>query len=117
MLLKISLTLLVVGISLLAGRLAFRSDRTESTSFALGLGEAFAAGVFLGAGLIHMLGDADSTFNAQGIDFPYAPLLCGAVLLLLLWVEHLGHLMAQRSGQRSHVLPLTAVAMFRFIRC
>lgn len=111
MLLKISLTLLVVGISLLAGRLAFRSDRSESTSLALGLGEAFAAGVFLGAGLIHMLGDADATFNAQGIDFPYAPLLCGAVLLLLLWAEHLGHLMAQRSGQSSHVLPLTAVAM------
>ena len=108
---KVSLTLLVVAISLLAGRFAFRSDATSQPSVALGIGEAFAAGVFLGAGLIHMLGDADATFGAQGIDFPYAPLLCGAVLLLLLWAEHAGHLMAQRSGQATAVLPLTAVAM------
>jgi zinc transporter ZupT len=109
--LKFSLTLIVVLVSLVAGWLSLRAGESQGKQDALGIGEAFAAGVFLGAGLIHMLGDADATFDAQGVDFPYAPLLCGAVVLALLWAEHFGDLVARQSGPASAVLPLTAVAM------
>ncbi|MEM7430271.1 MAG: hypothetical protein AAF441_29800, partial [Pseudomonadota bacterium] len=40
---------------------------------------AFAAGIFLGAGLIHVLGDASSTFDSAGTDYPFAMVLCGAM--------------------------------------
>ena len=109
--LKLALTLFVVAVSLVAGRLSLRAKADQRDQTTLGLGEAFASGVFLGAGLIHMLGDADAAFNDAGVDFPYAPLLCGAVLLALLWAEHLGDAVAKRSGQDSSVMPLTAVAM------
>ena len=109
--LKLFLTLFVMVVSLMGGYLALRSTRATGRQFALGVGEAFASGVFLGAGLIHMLGDADATFHDEGVDFPYAPLLCGVVLLALLWAEHLGDSLAKRSGASSEVLPLTAVAM------
>lgn len=109
--LKIGLTLVVVFISLVAGSLALRAGTRTGKQQALGLGAAFAAGVFLGAGLIHMLGDADSTFNEQGVDYPWAPLLCGAVVLALLAAEHFGDVMSKHSSASSTVLPITAVAM------
>lgn len=53
-------------------------------------GEALAAGVFLGAGLIHMLGDAAGDFAAANVDYPWPFFLCGAVVLALLLLEHVG---------------------------
>jgi solute carrier family 39 (zinc transporter), member 1/2/3 len=108
---KLTLTLVVVLISLLAGRAAFNANRGDRDHPWLGMAESFGAGVFLAAGLVHMLGDADSTFVAQGVDYPFAPMICGAVLMLLLWVEHVGHSFADRSIGGSHILPITAVVM------
>ena len=109
---KLWLTLLVVFISALAGWLALRATPTRTgKQKALDVGEAFAAGVFLGAGLIHMLGDADASFNEQGIGYPWAPLLCGVVVLALLAAEHVGNVVSKSEGGSSVVLPLTAVAM------
>ena len=89
--LKLLLVLVVVLVSVAAGRPALRSGSSDRQRPALGLGEAFAAGVFLGAGLIHMLGDAQGAFDSAGVDYPYPMVTCGAVMLLLLWVEHLAN--------------------------
>ena len=43
------------------------------------IGEALASGVFLGAGLLHMLNDAAREFNELGYQYPLAYLLCGIV--------------------------------------
>ena len=52
-------------------------------------GNAFAAGIFLGIGLIHMLGDASEAWrDSLGWDYPMALLLAGGAFLLLLWFEH-----------------------------
>ena len=109
--LKLTLTLVVVVMSLLTGRIALQAKPQRRLRPALGVGEAFAAGVFLGAGLIHMLGDADAAFVMQGIDFPFAPMICGVVMLALLWIEHLGQRPDQQVGHQAAVLPLTALAM------
>jgi len=55
----------------------------------LSLGNAFAGGVFLGAGLIHMLPDANEKFNllAKASGYPLAALLCGCGFLLVLFLE------------------------------
>lgn len=109
--LKFTLTLVVIAISLIAGRVALQTRPRQALRPALEVGEAFAAGVFLGAGLIHMLGDADSAFVTQGVDFPFAPMICGVVMLILLWIEHLGQKRTGEAAQPGSVMPLTAVSM------
>lgn len=54
----------------------------------LGWGNAFAAGVFLGAGLIHMLPDADAAWVALGWSYPMAFLMAAVAFVLMLLIEH-----------------------------
>ena len=109
--LKLLLVLVVVLVSLAAGRPALRSGSSDHQRPALGLGEAFAGGVFLGAGLIHMLGDAQAAFDREGVDYPYPMVICGGVMLLLLWVEHLANHAAEHSRGDQRIVPLTAAFM------
>ncbi len=51
-------------------------------------GNAFAAGIFLGTGLIHMLGEAGVVWRALGYSYPFAPLLTAAGFLGMLLAEH-----------------------------
>lgn len=53
------------------------------------LGNAFSGGVFLGAGLLHMLPDAGENFRtfAGDIDFPFPSLICGGGFLFILFLE------------------------------
>lgn len=73
-------------------------------------GEAVAAGVFLGAGLIHMLGDSASDFAAARVDYPWPYLLCGSVVLALLLLEHVGTAIRGR-GDGNTIIALLATAM------
>lgn len=54
------------------------------------VGETIATGIFLGAGLIHMLPEANVLFQKQNLHYPFAQLITGATFLLFLWLEHLG---------------------------
>jgi len=109
--LKAILVAVVVAVALMAGGPVLRRRAAPTQRRALGWGEAFAAGIFLGAGLIHMLGDADGDFAAAGVAYPFAPALCGAIVLLLLWIEHLGTRIAERQGGASPIVPLMAAVM------
>lgn len=54
------------------------------------LGNALAGGVFLGAGLIHLLPDAIDSYRAvlgPDLDYPLASLVCAAGFLLVLLIE------------------------------
>lgn len=53
-------------------------------------GEALACGVFLGAGLIHLLADANHEFLSFHIHYPWAFAITGLVFLIMLWLEHVG---------------------------
>lgn len=75
-------------------------------------GEAIAAGVFLGAGLIHMLADSASEFSAHHVDYPVPFLLCGGIFLLLLFLEHIGReVYSHASGERSPLFAVLAMIM------
>lgn len=54
----------------------------------VGGGNAFAAGLFLGIGLLHFLPESNEAFSLLAITFPAASLLAMAAFLLLLLLEH-----------------------------
>lgn len=54
----------------------------------LGFGNSFAAGVFLAAGLVHMLPDADAIWRGLGFEFPVAFALSAVALTSMLLIEH-----------------------------
>ena len=54
----------------------------------LGWGNAFAAGVFLSAGLIHMLPDADRIWTGLAWSYPMAFALAALAFVFMLLVEH-----------------------------
>lgn len=64
-------------------------------------GESLACGVFLGAGLIHMLGDANQQFSDRGYHYPFALLIAGIVFLILLLLEHIGREVYEHDGAAS----------------
>jgi zinc transporter ZupT len=53
------------------------------------IGESFASGVFLGAGLLHMLPDATNAFIKAGYHYPLSFLIAASIFLLLLLLEHI----------------------------
>jgi zinc transporter 1/2/3 len=78
----ILLAALLGGLLPLAGRPASRRSHFMSW------GNAFAAGIFLGTGLIHMLGEATEAWSALGWHYPMPLLLAATGFMLFLLVEH-----------------------------
>jgi zinc transporter 1/2/3 len=83
--------LFVVGVlaaAALGGAIPLRHRADLGGGRMLAWGNAFAAGVFLGAGLIHMLPDASSSWSSLGWDYPMAFLLAAGGFVLMLLFEH-----------------------------
>ena len=75
-------------------------------------GEAIAAGVFLGAGLIHMWADSAGEFAEHGVGYPIPFVLCGVVFLVLLFLEHVGReIYSHHTGERNPLFAILAVIM------
>ncbi len=108
---KVLSVVLIFIITLLAGLYPFIRKFKTSKPLEFPAAEALASGVFLGAGLIHMLGDASQSFLAQGIEYPIAFLLAGAVFLLLLWFEHLARRLYEHGGSNNPAFAILAVVI------
>ncbi|CAA0091206.1 Uncharacterised protein [BD1-7 clade bacterium] len=87
---KIIAVLLIFLSTLIAGYIPFRQRIHAPDNVEFPRGEALACGVFLGVGLIHMLGDSANQFQAIGSRYPWAFMLAGSAFLLLLLMEHIG---------------------------
>lgn len=92
-LLKVILAMIILFAAIIGGLWPFikkahlSGDAIKELDFPLG--ESLASGIFLGAGLLHMLPDAASSFNLAGYHYPFAFLLAGLSFLLLLLLEHI----------------------------
>ena len=86
---KLIAIIAIAAVGLAGGWFALWAERKGGAETFFSLGSAFAAGVFMGAGLIHLLGDAVQGFNKAwpGLDYPLAFLLAGASCVLILWLE------------------------------
>jgi hypothetical protein len=104
--LKLLSIIAIFVMTILAGIIPFRHRLQSLKGHEFPIGEALACGVFLGAGLIHMLGDAEQGFMQAGIHYPLASVLCGSVFLGLLLLEHIG---TELNHHRSHNSPAIAV--------
>ena len=85
--LKLLLMLVILAAAWVGGLIPLRRESEDSPRL-LSWGNAFAAGIFLGIGLIHMLGEASTNWKSLGYRYPMAPLLAGGAFLVLLWLEH-----------------------------
>lgn len=87
--LKLVAILLVFGAGMLGGLLPWRVAGLRRSEVYLGWGNAFAGGVLLAAGLIHLLGDAASGFATiwPDVDYPWAFTVAAGAFLLILGIE------------------------------
>lgn len=81
--------ILIFGMTVMAMIYPFLQHRVNPNHELLKIGEPLAAGVFLGASLLHMLSEAASQFEAQHIGYPWPFLIAGSIFLLFLYLEHL----------------------------
>ncbi len=109
--LKLLSALAIFFITLFAGSYPFIKKAKSLKALDFPIGEALACGVFLGAGLIHMLGDATNIFSRNGIKYPLAFLITGATFLILLWLEHLGRELYHHEGEQAPGFAILAVIM------
>ena len=72
----------------LGGVLPIRRGTVEPASRVLSWGNAFAAGIFFGIGMIHMLPEANDSWMELGWEYPMAFALAGMAFLLFFLFEH-----------------------------
>ena len=90
---KMELSLIVIIIvficGCIGGLLPFLLQRFKKTQNGLLYGDAFARGIFLGAGLIHLLPEAVKNLNQTlpTIDYPLAFLICSASIFFIQFLE------------------------------
>lgn len=90
------------------GLLPLRMGHSPHSGLRLAQGNAFAGGVFLGAGLIHMLPDAFADYSTlfPHVDYPAPALLASLAVLLILTVDQAGRAGASSSRKPSGLLLL-----------
>ncbi|OGT62497.1 MAG: hypothetical protein A3E85_00610 [Gammaproteobacteria bacterium RIFCSPHIGHO2_12_FULL_45_12] len=75
------------------------------------VGESLASGIFLGAGLLHMLPDAALSFTEAGYRYPFPFLMAGISFLFLLLLEHIAMALKHRYSQLVDSITLLTVTM------
>jgi zinc transporter 1/2/3 len=97
---KLTLLLAIFLAGAIGSALPLLRRESQRNEHLLGWGNAFAAGVFLAAGLVHMLPDADAIWNGLGWHYPMAFALAGFAFAFMLLVEHV--LLPEQAHQEVH---------------
>lgn len=97
---KVSAAVAIFLVALAGAFLARRLTERSSDGVALSIANCFAGGVFLAAGLIHVLPDAQSQLATvfPTMDYPLYGLLATASLALMVIIDQIGH---RGSGQNN----------------
>ncbi len=99
--LKFLSALAIVGVSVAGGMIPIVAQRFEDSRRFFSLGNAFAGGVFLGAGLIHLLPEGSAKLGNISA-FPIAGLLATFGLALLLLIDRVLFSHHQFDGHVDH---------------
>ncbi len=108
---KILSASIIFFISLISGGYPFFKRLKNKSHLSLPKAEAFASGIFLGAGLIHMLGESSRDFIAMGVDYPLPFLIAGMVFLGFLLLEHVAKELYHHPEQSKSAFAIVAFIM------
>lgn len=104
---QIVMALLIFGVAFVAGILPL-SYQKQNRNLAFAAGEALACGIFLGAGMIHMLHHAlDQAMHAHIPSKEVSIWLAGTFLLMVL-LEHIGRHIEEKQHQQTETVVLVA---------
>lgn len=103
--------LMVLLLIIVAAWIPFKRRWSTPHGHHFPVGEALAAGVFLGAGLIHMLSHSAIEYDKLGYHYPTPFLLAGIVFLLLLFLEHVGMELKKDNKDENATIAILAVFM------
>lgn len=110
-LLKVTIALIIFTVTLIAGWYPFQRKKAKPQHHDFPIGESLASGIFLGAGLLHMLNDSSRAFTQQGYVYPIAFLLAGSTFLIFLLLEHIGRELYHQQGEKHPSFAFIAVLM------
>ncbi len=99
---KIVLLVVTLAVGWIGGSLPLLWDRQPFRGRWIGGGNAFAAGLFLAIGMLHLLPDSAVAFRAHGVDYPAASLLAMVAFLVMLLLEHVLSPEAAHSAAHAH---------------
>lgn len=85
---KLGLALAIFAAGALGGALPILRPADRGRARWTDLGNAFAAGVFLGAGLMHLLPEGSEHFRDLGFEYPMAYAMAALAFVLMLFIEH-----------------------------
>jgi zinc transporter ZupT len=107
----------ILSITLISGSYPFFKKMVSGGEQNFPISESLAAGVFLGASLIHMLGDASHAFYLASFHYPLAFLLAGITFLFFLLLEHIGREMVvhHRSSNAFSILAKLMLSIHAFL--
>jgi hypothetical protein len=94
-----------------SGGIPFLLKSRNPDAYDFPIGEALANGVFLGAGLVHMLSDSAQGFAKLGFDYPWAFVICGATFLLFLLSEHISFFVKEQNRNQSLFIAVSSTIM------
>ena len=97
---KLALLLLILLVGAAGATLPILRRGAVHSDRILGWGNSFAAGIFLAAGIVHVLPDADGTWTRLGWTYPMAFVLAALSFALMLLVEHV--LLPERAHEEVH---------------
>lgn len=100
---KIATSLIILSIALLGGLCPILMKNTSQTKKWLIFGESFSGGIFLGAGLIHLLPEAQHSFTETSLSpYPWAFLISGISIVLLRLIEEGTVKLLNREDENDH---------------
>jgi zinc transporter 1/2/3 len=85
---KLALLFVILVVGAVGAAVPILRQSAAGSDRILGWGNAFAAGVFLSAGIVHVLPDADHAWHALGWSYPMAFVLAAFAFAWMLLVEH-----------------------------
>lgn len=109
--LKLLLSLVILLVTIAAAWFPFKQRWQTKAAVSYPTGEALACGVFLGAGLLHMLAESHTVFLRLGYHYPWPFFLACLVFLFLLWLEHIGTEYSHHHGTSNLNFAIIATSM------
>ena len=86
--LKLVMLLIILAAGWIGALLPELVERRPNRERLLSWGNAFAAGLFLGTGLIHLLPEASHSWASLDTTYPLAALLAASAFIAILLIEH-----------------------------